>query len=682
MNLLLPSSLIFLSFLAIPIMFHFFNKALIKKVDFSTISFIKKLEESAIRKVEIKKWMLLLIRLLMIVMLVILFSRPVTKGFMPGWLSAEMDSKLLIVIDNSSSMSAKFGASNMLDLSKESAKLLPQAFSEKTSVDVIQTCPPKIVFSGNIKDPNISLVIDQISETVNYDNLWFVIDSLMENIRVDEAIKECVIFSDFETKSTPDDIFIKKDWKTYFIKPGGVENNLGIHNLEIISRIKVPDQLLKIKTAVKNSGKRLESNVPINLLFNDNRVGQVISEFNLESNKEFIFQAYPEEKGILSGSIQLPFDDYENDNTWYLTAPILDKINCLMIGRSDDEVSMFNLIINAIDPDKQLINFESRVQPIINRLNTEDIDLLIIHNPESITKYAYDELDLFLRDGGGLIWFAGGLEMDPSNSKYLTNLNFPRADIIVESNSGYFEVLFPSNSNHVLSDLSVRKIDKEFPECYRYIKHNYSNSHKIHLELNNEDPLLFEFKRGNGNVFYFTSLMNLAWNDIPLRGMLIPLMYRLLILGGTDEINTNPVMIGNSKMLSLNENEVRDQWEIKAPSGNKELIVPDFSKETISIDNTNELGIYNVYKNGVYFSSFSTYLNPNEFISGNDSELYLSNIFPQDSYQWIQIDNGFLDNFNKIRNGKSLWKLFLLGFIILFLLETWIGRPILKNMKR
>ena len=57
----------------------------------------------------------------------------------------------------------------------------------------------------------------------------------------------------------------------------------------------------------------------------------------------------------------------------------------------------------------------------------------------------------------------------------------------IPSNSGYFEVLFPSNSNHVLSDLSVRRIDKEFPECYRYIKHNYSNSHKIHLELNNEE---------------------------------------------------------------------------------------------------------------------------------------------------------------------------------------------------
>ena len=98
----------------------------------------------------------------------------------------------------------------MLDLSKESAKLLPQVYSNKTSVEIIQTCPPKIIFSGNIKDPNIPFVIDQISETVNYDNLWFVIDSVIKNIRVDEVVKECVIFSDFETKSIPDNIFLKR----------------------------------------------------------------------------------------------------------------------------------------------------------------------------------------------------------------------------------------------------------------------------------------------------------------------------------------------------------------------------------------------------------------------------------------------------------------------------------------
>ena len=53
-------------------------------------------------------------------------------------------------------------------------------------------------------------------------------------------------------------------------------------------------------------------------------------------------------------------------------------------------------------------------------------------------------------------------------------------------------------------------------------------------------------------VFYFTSLMNLAWNNMPIRGLLVPLMYRLLILGGTDEVNTSPVVVGETKWIILN----------------------------------------------------------------------------------------------------------------------------------
>ena len=86
-------------------------------------------------------------------------------------------------------------------------------------------------------------------------------------------------------------------------------------------------------------------------------------------------------------------DDYINDNKWYVTVPILDKINCLIIGNSEDELSMFKLIIDAIDPNKQLINLELRKQPIVNRLFIEDVDILVIHNPEAFTEAAFDELD-------------------------------------------------------------------------------------------------------------------------------------------------------------------------------------------------------------------------------------------------------------------------------------------------
>ena len=50
-----------------------------------------------------------------------MLARPVTKGFMPGWFSAEIDSRLLLVIDNSSSMAAQKGTFSLLENAKKTA---------------------------------------------------------------------------------------------------------------------------------------------------------------------------------------------------------------------------------------------------------------------------------------------------------------------------------------------------------------------------------------------------------------------------------------------------------------------------------------------------------------------------------------------------------------------------------
>ncbi len=680
MTILSPSALGLLIFIGIPILIHILNRFYVTKVNFSTIRFIKSLKNNALKKLKFKKMILLLTRIGIISALVILLSRPVTKGFMPGWVSAELDTRLLLVIDNSSSMSGEKNGETLLNLSKKAAISLSQIFNKNTFVNVIKTCPPEIIFSGKMNDPLFPEVINLINPTVENDNLWTVIDSMANVINALEPVKECVVFSDFQSRTYPK-LTLSNVWRFYLVDPGEINNNLSINNLEVVSRIKVPDQLLKLKTSIKNTGNEKVANTPINLLFENNRVGQVISEFEKGTNKEFIFQAYPEKKGVLVGSIKLPKDDYINDNIWYVTAPILDKINCLIIGNTDDELSMFKLIIDAIDPNKQLINLELRKQPIVNRLFIEDVDILIIHNPEAFTQAAFDELDIFLQQGGGLIWFSGGMEIDPAYSKYFSSFSFPKAKTIIESGTGIFSLETPDTDDHMLSDLNIRKLDNELPEYYRYIRHNYSNKHDIHLQLANGDPILLEFSRGSGSVFYFTSLMNLAWNNMPIRGLLVPLMYRLLILGGTDEENTSPVAIGETKWIILDQNEVRDQWEVVSPSGEKNLIVPDFSKESIKINSTNELGVYDIYQNGKHYTSFSTYLHPNEKIINKNPKNQIEKFLSARKYRWIDLDNNFSNNFNETRQGKSLWKVFLIIATLLLLLETWVGRPIPKNIK-
>ena len=125
--------------------------------------------------------------------------------------------------------------------------------------------------------------------------------------------------------------------------------------------------------------------------------------------------------------------------------------------------------------------------------------------------------------------------------------------------------------------------------------------------------MLLEFSKGVGKIFYFSTLLDFGWTDLPIRGMIVPLLYRLLILTGTDEINTAPVLINEPKIIEIKESNLINSWEVVSPTGKTELIVPNYDKENIKITQTNELGIYKVYNNGKHFTSFPTRLHYNEY---------------------------------------------------------------------
>ena len=108
----------------------------------------------------------------------------------------------------------------------------------------------------------------------------------------------------------------------------------------------------------------------------------------------------------------------------------------------------------------------------------------------SITEAAFNELDVFLKSGGGLIWFSGGIESDPVYQKYFSNLRFPIATRKIEIKNGHFNVIMPTKEDHILSDLNVRKLSNELPEVFSYVKHIPKANQTVHLELNNGDPPL------------------------------------------------------------------------------------------------------------------------------------------------------------------------------------------------
>ena len=86
MTFLSPSLLWFIAAISIPIAVHLLSRLKQNKVEFSTIRFIKELETSSIRKVQIQKMIILLLRVLCIICLVMMMAHPLLKvSCLVGW---------------------------------------------------------------------------------------------------------------------------------------------------------------------------------------------------------------------------------------------------------------------------------------------------------------------------------------------------------------------------------------------------------------------------------------------------------------------------------------------------------------------------------------------------------------------------------------------------------------------
>jgi hypothetical protein len=684
MNFLNPSAFWFLGFMIIPIIIHFLNRFKVKKVNFSTIQFIKELESSSIKRLKLEELFLLLIRILIILFLVILFANPVTKGFLPSWLVADQDSITIFVVDNSASMNALKDENSILDqVKKEIIKVIP-LFNNQSKILVYQTCPPKEVFKGLFNDPVLKSSIKNIKKTSSFDNIWENINKFLDNEIIEQPIKECLIFSDF--MYLPDQLEKNKSekyksWKFYLIHPESIIDNLSINSAVLLNRIKTINQLINLNVEIQNTGIINKKNSPLELMFNKQRVGQIITDVSPGKEKGFLFQAYPPSNGIVSGKFIIPNDNYEYDNTWHMAIPIMKQIKCAIIGANDQDIELLELLLESIDPENKFLIVESRKQPILNRLFLDQFDVAIIHNTQQITSEGVRDLEKFINTGGGIIWFQGNKDHKSYDENLFKKINFPKNTTVVNSGEGFFSVKNTDENSDLFQDVQLRDFNNQLPKVFNYSKILINPTHRVHWYLNNDDPLLIEFHRKAGTIFYFSTLLDLKWNDLPIRGLIVPLIYKMLVLTGTEEINTLSITIDESKWMPIKEKDLRKKWEVKSPSGFNRLIVPDYDKEGILISDTDELGLFNVYSDGELFTSFPTRLHKLEYIKSIINSNSLENLISKENIRWLPLNFDLKNNLLELRNGKSLWRFILIIIIVLVILETIIGRPDPKRMK-
>ena len=123
MNYQNPQLLYALFAIAIPILIHLFNLRKYKPIYFSSIRFLKDIKEENKKRSQLKSIAILLSRILAISFLVIAFAKP----YVPSE-KMKINEDIFLYIDNSQSMNIDFGDGNLLNIAKNKAIEITEAY--------------------------------------------------------------------------------------------------------------------------------------------------------------------------------------------------------------------------------------------------------------------------------------------------------------------------------------------------------------------------------------------------------------------------------------------------------------------------------------------------------------------------------------------------------------------------
>ena len=685
MTFLSPSILWGLLAITIPIIIHLISLRHTRDTEFSTLRFIKSLKHETIRHLRIKQWLLVLLRTIAILCLILMFSRPLMTGTLTGKLAGYVESRAVIVVDNSASMAVHTDDGTLLDRAKSSLPAILKGLDGETTVELYQTNPPRKLFSGSHKESgSIMPRVKGIVQTNMADNLWTVIDSVLQTVEASEPNRECFIISDFQSAPSfsIDSLNPNSDWKYYCILQPKVENNISISEVSVLSQIKLPNHLVKLNTRIGNGGVTEKRNIPVELYLNDERVGQVVSQFQPSKFKDFMFQVYPGETGIINGKIVIPDDDFPLDNFRNFELVIPNQIAVKVIGQSVEELFLLELALNAIIGETELLLIDRHVSDDLERLFLSDIDILLLHNPANLSNSAIEDLQRFLMRGGGLIWFVGNdlNQTDPVAWPSLLKLPELIQTRRLDGDS-FFSTSIMEEDHSLFTDLDIKNMNEELPQVFGYNEVRLQMNHTPLIKLNNGHPLLIESKAFGSVGFVFTSPLNLRWNDLPVKGLLVPLLHRMLILLATREFNTQPLLVGQDKIIDIKGENIIAEWILKTPDENEIKLIPDYTNEKLLITQTSELGSYNVFADGNLFSSFSTELSPHELPSIRIEGEALAEGLGIEQARIIEPTQHLGSELKEIRYGRSIWRLLLFIALSCLVIESILGRPNTERLK-
>ena len=675
MQFLNPLFLFGLLAISIPIIIHLFNFRRYKKLEFSSIKYLKQVLLETKKQKKVRNLLLLLSRILSILFLVLLFSYPYIQKQDSNLLSKAKNS-VVVFIDNSFSMQNNSSQGSALDQAKQRAKEIIDAYGNEDSFMLLttellgkhQSFVDKKRFVELVNEVEISSV-----STLNSSSLQKAF-SLLNTKQTNRLL---YFISDFQSPGFDVENFPMDTTVLTNFVPIEVNNldNLYIDSISFASPIFSLSNNVTINIKVKNSSENDAEKVGLKLYLNDKQIS--IASVDIPSNQsEVIEMSLPlESRGIIHGRISILDNPISFDDDFFFTIHTKESINILSINSQSPNPFIQKLFSNT--PELNLVNINDKS---IDFSEFNKYSLIILNSLRTLPSGLVSELKNFRQNNGDMIIIPDNQLDLNSFSNAMREMSLPYYSKLNEREN---RVMIIDDNNSLFKDVFTSKEkDMEKPVSKRYFSLSQAKtlSNQVLFEFENKESFLSLSQDKDSKVYIFTSNLSSDNTNFVSQALFVPTLWNMALfsqkipqtfyfLSGDNNIDiTSSVNSTNLEVLHIKSLD------------NKVSVIPQITKANnrIMINPINtplKSGNYNIY-------------NKEELITGvsfnydrRESEMrFLSNTQLKDKIKPMKTNFKVLDTKNqlissfieKTKNNNILFPIIFILLLASIGFETYI----------
>lgn len=689
-----PAVLFGLLAASIPILIHLFNLKKLKKIEFSTLAFLKELQKNKIRRIKIKQWILLALRVSIILFIVMAFARPTLRSVQIGGTTSAAKTTAIFILDDTFSMSVVDQKGSYFNQAKEIIKQILSQLQEGDEVGLILISNPG---SEQKVTSDFSEFVKTVDRTDLTDVSGYINAAIVKAAQMigesKNFNKEIYVLSDFQKNKIENDNvntnvseLLNSGVKLYSIRLSDkTVFNLSIDDLKVNNQIFEKDKTVSFSVTVSNHSNQDVKNGVVSLFINNERASQKSFDVNSGQSIEVEMQATPKVTGFIDIVAEIESDEIQQDNKRFANIFIPDKIPIGMFYENRDDLGFIGIALGT-DSSSRYELAKNNINQITSK-QLEKYKVIILST--NYLNAGFEQINNFLKNGGGLILFPSS---DPEVAKI--NQFFNRiglqvnATFVGDIGKTDLKIKFEkSDFNHpVFQNIFQNKEKKNFESPTLNAYYKYAMNGNPIISLLDGSAFLSEFRLGNGKVLLFNVSPVLSWSDFPLKSIFAPLINNSVVYLASLEREKNIYLAGETISVNL-KNQNISQIKVIRPDRSEEIVnledKPD--RNFFPYTNTSIVGNYKFISGKKQFENISVNTDPTEsvteYATQSDFESYLKKIKFNGNYIPIDKESNISEKILQARFGSELWRYFVFLAIILALIEMTIARNVKKELE-